>query len=75
MASAAAKDGKDDSSDQRVSKAQKRRDKKAQKERERLEDIERQDELNQHGARQLEMDAIKERLAKRNLVVHIVSIQ
>ena len=73
MSSAAAKDGLDDEEvGDRVSKAQKRREKKAAKEKQRREEIEAQDELNLTGSRQMEIDAIKALLTKRNLAVHTV---
>ena len=56
----------------KVSKAQKRRDKKAQKEKERLAEIEKQDELNKTGARQVEIDRITNKLEKRGLRLHSI---
>lgn len=53
----------------RVSKAQKRRDKKANEERERQADIAIQEELNKHGPRQQELKAIKKILKSRGLCV------
>lgn len=54
---------------ERVSKAQKRRDKKAAKEKERINEIEKQEEENQHGARNLEAAKIKELLESRDLLL------
>jgi hypothetical protein len=56
----------------RVSKAQKRRDKKEEREKERLAEIERQEEENKLGARHLEQEAIRARLAARGLLIHQV---
>ena len=47
--------------------AQKRRDKKAEKEKERQEEIEKQAEINRSGPRIQEQEAIKKKLADRNL--------
>jgi hypothetical protein len=55
-----------------VSKAQKRRDKKEEREKERLAEIERQEEENKLGARHLEQEAIRARLAARGLLIHQV---
>jgi len=49
----------------RVSKAQKRRDKKAEKDKQRLLEIEKQEEENKNGARHLEQEKIKAILDKR----------
>jgi len=54
---------------QRISKAQKRREKKAAKEKERINEIERQEEENQHGARNIEAAKIKEILESRGLLL------
>ena len=43
--------------------------KKAQKEKERLDEIDRQDELNQFGSRQIEMDKIAALLKDRQLAL------
>jgi len=56
-------------SGQRISKAQKRREKKAAKEKERINEIERQEEENQHGARNVEAAKIKEILESRGLLL------
>lgn len=56
----------------RVSKAQKRRDKKAAKEKERQLEIERQEEENKHGARNLEAERIKSILQQRDLALQEV---
>jgi len=53
--------------EQRVSKAQKRRDKKAEKDKQRLIEIERQEEENKNGIRHLEQEKIKSLLEKRSL--------
>jgi len=50
-----------------VSKAQKRRDKKAAKEKERLEEIEKQEELNRSGPRVQEQESIRTKLVERQL--------
>jgi len=58
----------------RISRAQKRRDKKSTKEKLRLEEIEKQEELNKDGPRMKEQQAIKEKLTKMNLkLVEIAS--
>lgn len=62
----------DSNPQQRVSKAQRRRDKKVQKEKDRLAEIERQDELNQTGARQVEIDKLAALLKARGLTIHEV---
>jgi len=54
---------------QRISKAQKRRDKKAAKEQERLKEIEKQEEENKYGNRNREAEKIKSILNSRNLVI------
>ncbi|XP_014214933.1 OTU domain-containing protein 6B [Copidosoma floridanum] len=54
----------------RVSKAQKRREKKENAEKERNERIIEQEALNEFGQRNLEIQAIKTILTKRNLMVH-----
>ena len=56
----------------RVSKAQKRRDKKAEKEKQRLLDIEKQEEENLTGQRNLEQEAISKLLDSRGLSLHEV---
>jgi len=53
----------------KVSKAQKRRDKKAEKEKERLEDIDRQEEENKLGQRHIETEKIKAILEARALKI------
>lgn len=57
---------------QRVSKAQKRRDKKAAADRQLLVDIAAQEELNKTGARTLETTAIRKLLHARGLQPHTV---
>ncbi|XP_050460598.1 deubiquitinase OTUD6B [Cataglyphis hispanica] len=54
----------------RISKAQKRREKKAIAEKERNQKIIEQEALNIFGKRNVEMEAIKEILSKRNLMVY-----
>ena len=54
----------------RISKAQKRRDKKAQQARDRQAEIERQDEENLTGARQVEIDKLTSILSARKLQMH-----
>ncbi|XP_001605347.1 deubiquitinase OTUD6B [Nasonia vitripennis] len=54
----------------RVSKAQKRREKKETAERERNQRIIEQEALNVHGKRNLEIQAIKNILVKRDLMIH-----
>lgn len=54
----------------RISKAQKRREKKAIAEKERNQKIIEQEALNIFGKRNVEMEAIKEILFKRNLMVY-----
>jgi len=54
---------------QRVSKAQKRRDKKAEKERERQREIEAQEEENRYGARNREAEMIRSILEARRLAI------
>lgn len=54
----------------RVSKAQKRRDKKEIAERERNQRIIEQEALNVHGKRNIEIQAIKNILTKRDLTIH-----
>lgn len=58
-----------DLGNQRISKAQKRRDKKAAKEQERLKEIEKQEEENKYGNRNREAEKIKSILNSRNLVI------
>jgi len=53
--------------EQRVSKAQKRREKKAEKDKQRLLEIEKQEEENKNGIRHLEQEKIKSLLSKRSL--------
>lgn len=64
-------DGLDDVEikENKVSKAQKRRDKKAEKEKERLEDIDRQEEENKLGQRNIETEKIKAILEARALKI------
>jgi len=59
--------------DNRVSKAQKRRDKKAEKDKQRLLDIEKQEEENKNGVRNLEQEKIKSLLEKRSLKLAEIS--
>lgn len=54
----------------RISKAQKRREKKAIAEKERNQRIIEQEALNIFGKRNVEMEAIKEILSKRNLMIY-----
>lgn len=54
----------------RVSKAQKRREKKETAERERNQRIIEQEALNVHGKRNLEIQAIRNILVKRDLMIH-----
>lgn len=58
---------------QRVSKAQKRRDKKAQAEKEKLAEILVQDEINKTGPRMIEIKTLKSILKSRNLVLHPIA--
>lgn len=58
---------------QRVSKAQKRRDKKAAQEKDREAEYAAQAELNKSGPRAIEMNKLRELLAKRQLVLHPIS--
>ena len=58
---------------ERVSKAQKRRDKKAEKEKQRLIDIEKQDEENLTGLRNMEQEAINKLLETRGLSLHEIA--
>jgi len=62
-------EGEDKPGEQRISKAQKRRDKKAAKEKERQREIEAQEEENRYGARNREAEQIKTILNSRNLVI------
>lgn len=57
---------------QKISRAQKRRDKKSLGEKERLQRIEDQEELNKHGARHKELEALKSILKSRNLSIYEV---
>lgn len=57
-------------SNQKQSKAQKRREKKAHKEKEREKLIDEQEVLNVHGVRNVEIQKIKQILKERNLQIH-----
>lgn len=63
----------DTPSQQRVSKAQKRRDKKAKEEREKQIEILAQEELNKNGPRMMEIKSIKNLLKARGLLLHPIS--
>ena len=65
-------EAEDDTKGVRVSKAQKRRDKKAEKEKQRLLDIEKQEEENLTGKRNLEQEAISKILESRGLSLHLI---
>ncbi|KAJ2953722.1 hypothetical protein O0L34_g1345 [Tuta absoluta] len=56
----------------KISKAQKRRDKKQQQEKEREEQIKLQEKENINGPRNTEVQAISERLKKKNLKIFLV---
>lgn len=57
----------------RVSRAQKRRDKKANEEKIRQAEILAQEEINKTGPRVIELNTIKNILAKRNLLLHPIA--
>lgn len=57
----------------RVSRAQKRRDKKANDEKVRQAEILAQEEINKTGPRVIELNTIKNILAKRNLLLHPIA--
>ncbi|XP_055296990.1 deubiquitinase OTUD6B [Sitodiplosis mosellana] len=57
----------------RVSRAQKRRDKKANEEKNRQAEILAQEEINKTGPRVIELNTIKNILAKRNLLLHPIA--
>jgi len=66
-ASEAQCEASEDSKELRVSKAQKRRDKKAEKEKQRLVEIEKQEEENLLGKRNIEQEAVTKILESRGL--------
>lgn len=65
--------GHSHSNGKKISKAQKRRDKLAEKARLRLDAIEKQEEENKEGARQKEIEAIRDNLRSRDLALYDIS--